>query len=243
MRFYGFSSFVLDPNPIEAIKKSIDLGCEAIELSALREHEFNAVFDLVKALRHIKPEFEHVSVHLPKKLEIIEEISMIALCKELVDYSPKVNFILHPDVIKKIQLWLPLQTHISLENLDYSKHNFSGLPYSNDSFYDLIENTRFGFCLDIGHALQVCRLILKRSGMYNIMGFLSKNIDRLTQVHISSVDGGGKHRIITDEDAKHMKYLFRGVQEVPVIIESPVKDLDESREELEKVRGIFDEKW
>lgn len=229
MRPIGFSSGALDPrNPLRAIEQSLTLGLTAIELSALRMEELDAVADALHDPR--LSEFSYVSIHAPSNVPAELESSV---AQQLVEMSDaRIPVILHPDMIRTPASWEALGPTLLLENMDRRKEVGRFADDFERFFQELPEA---GLCLDVAHVRQVDPTLTEAFKFMRLFGH------RLRELHISEVTSNSAHAGISLHASSYLKdFLATLPQEVPAIIESAldhVRPLDE----VKKVSSLLGE--
>jgi hypothetical protein len=220
MRPLGFSTGALAKGNFQAgldLLRGLEL--KAIELSALRAEE---LLPLMKALPTLGLQgFSHVSLHAPSKLAGLDELSLVAILKDVPTSWP---IIVHPDLIQSPSHWRFFGSRLCLENMDQRKPVGRTVPEMENVFQQLPDAS---FCFDIGHARQV------DPTMGVAIGMLRRFSVRLRQIHMSEVDPQGKHIPISFAARCAFQRVARLIPEdCPVILESMV-DPDEAQNEIE----------
>jgi hypothetical protein len=220
MRLLGFSTGALAKGNFKAgLEIQRRLGLTAIELSALRGDE---LLPLMEALPELDLQgFSHVSLHAPSKLGGLEELSLVAILKDVPTSWP---IIVHPDLIQSPSHWRFFGPRLCLENMDQRKPIGRTVPEMESVFQQLPDAS---FCFDIGHARQV------DPTMGIAIGMLRRFSGRLRQIHMSEVDPQGKHIPISFAARCAFQRVARLIPEdCPVILESMV-DPDGAQKEIE----------
>jgi hypothetical protein len=151
----------------------------AVELSALRDHELPA---LVNALPSLDlQDFAYVSFHAPSKLQTLEEEAVFNLLLQLPEPAP---IVAHPEILRTPSLWRRLGQRLCIENMDHRKTT-GRTPGELRELFDLFPDA--SFCLDLGHARQIDPTMASALRMLREFG------DRLRQVHVSEVGSRGEH--------------------------------------------------
>jgi len=223
MRRIGFSTGAL-------AKGDFDLGlqlqanyCNAVELSALREDEIDALMRALPALDLCA--FEFVSLHAPSKRVRLSEQELVEKLESIKDYVE--GIVLHPDVIEDSSLWQVLGDKVILENMDQRKP-IGRTTEELRPFFDALPEARF--CLDLGHAQQV------DPTQSLTVELLKTFASRLVELHISEVDVFSNHVAISPSARTAFRRLASLIPEdVPVIIESVVA-ANEIEDEITIVR-------
>jgi hypothetical protein len=223
MQSIGFSTGALAKGDVRA---GIDLQrpfhVEAVELSALRDHELVPLMDAVETLD--LSGFTHISLHAPSSLKAMAEQDLVSILSRVPLEWP---IIVHPDVIGDPEQWRFLGRRLCIENMDQRKPKGRTVPEMKTVFESLPDAS---FCFDIGHARQV------DPTMGVAIDLLEKFRDRLRQVHISEVDPQGKHIPIGFAALCGFQKVARLIPgDCPVIIESMISPA-EIGNELQSVR-------
>lgn len=202
------------------------IGLRAIELSALRYHEFAP---LVSTLGMFDQSvFDYVSLHLPSKYDAQHEKAVIALAEGLI--SRRWPLILHPDAVADWGAWRSFGNLICVENMDKRKHVGRTVEDLAEIFKQLPEAT---LCFDFGHARQVDGTMTEGARI------LTAFSHRLQQIHFSDVDTSNSHRALNEPALTAFHELLHLIDpKVPVILETPVYD-GGMREQLELTHAFF----
>src|SRR6185436_7951807 len=118
MRPIGFSTGALAKGDFArglALQRDV-ARIDAVELSALRDHELPALVDAIPALD--LGAFAYVSFHAPSKLQSLDEITVFELLRRLPESWP---IIAHPEILRTPYLWRSLGERLCLENMDNRK--------------------------------------------------------------------------------------------------------------------------
>ena len=209
MRYLGFSTGAL---AFGDFRRALDLVLHrdrqtAIELSALRVSELP---ELVSGLGTLDlTQFKHVSVHAPSRFEDWQESYIVVLLLGLPREWP---IVVHPDAIHNPAPWRELGSRLVLENMDQRKQTGSTADEMAACF-EMCPQARF--CLDLAHARQI------DPSMKEAVLMLKRFSDRLVHLHVSSLDGRGKHVPLADADLAPYSRVMESVPErVAVVIES-----------------------
>jgi hypothetical protein len=200
-----------------------DKGAVAVELSALREHELEPLVGALDALDLTS--FAYVSFHAPSKYEEQHEAVVIELLKNVAARGWRI--ILHPDAVFDFSAWEPVAHSLLIENMD--KRNTMGRTASELALiFDRLPQA--GLCFDIGH----CRQVDPTMNESNLI--LREFQGRLTQLHMSEVNSRSTHDAMSGASISAFeKVAFLIPENVPVILESPVQDV-EVLHEIENAR-------
>jgi hypothetical protein len=199
---------------------------DAVELSALRDHELST---LVDAIPHLDLEqFEYVSFHAPSKLQALDEQAVFDLLTRLPDSWP---VIVHPELLQTPSLWQQLGERLCLENMDNRKTTGRTIAELHALFEAFPEAT---FCLDLGHARQV------DPTMVSAMLMLQEFGDRLVELHVSEVGSRGEHRPLGATTRQAFARIVHLVPlDCPLIIESIIPPAF-IENELDVVSAVFE---
>lgn len=192
-----------------ALLKKYEIDC--IELSALREAEF------ITFIAHFEEldlsDFEYISFHAPSKLsslsekELIEGLNLIA--KKLWP------IVVHPDIIQDFKLWQSLGDKLCIENMDKRKP-IGRTAKDLDSLFAKLPKAKF--CFDIAHARQVDPTMIEAKRM------IHQFERRIQQIHLSHVNSNNGHEPLNIESIVSYKSIWHAMPNVPIILESPVKE-------------------
>jgi sugar phosphate isomerase/epimerase len=201
-------------------------GIDAVELSALRDHELPMLIDAIDFLD--LAEFEYVSFHAPSKLTAIDEEAAFDLLLRVPDAWP---IIVHPELLQTPALWRRLGQRLCIENMDDRKTTGRTIPELRTLFDAFPEAT---FCLDLGHARQIDPTMTSAILMLREFGH------RLRQLHVSDVGPRGEHLPLGATARNSFARVARFVpDDCPVIIESIIA-IDAIEHELDTVIAVFD---
>ena len=191
---------------------------EAVELSALRDHE---VGPLVRALQNLDlGNFKYVSVHAPSSFKSLPEAAVAELlepCSRM-----KIPLVIHPDSIRDPSCWKSFGSLLCIENMD--KRKVTGRTVRElERFFTMFPDATF--CLDLAHARQV------DSTMGEARQMLRRFEGQLRQIHVSEIDAAGHHDRLSFASilaAQNVASLIPA--EVPAIIEAMISPVDIDRE-------------
>lgn len=198
-------------------------GLNSIELSALRQSEFNPLLEALPALD--LNGFGYVSIHAPSQYDADWEE---ALCARLhAEAWRKWPIVVHPDAIHDFSLWRSLGPLVCVENMDKRKPVGRTVQELAAIFEHLPDAS---FCFDIGHARQID---LTMTEAYLI---LREFRSRLVQVHVSEVNARSKHEPLSYSSMWAFQQVAHLIPDsVPLILETPVGE-EEMESEIIKVR-------
>lgn len=185
---------------------------QAVELSAIREHE------LVPLLRSLDgldlSHFSYVSIHAPSSFSREAEGEIFSGLYETRHHGWPI--VVHPDTLHDFSLWGMLGDLLCMENMDKRK------PIGRtvrELEYLFAEFPQASFCFDIGHARQV------DTSMTEAYLMLKHFRSRLCQVHISEVNTLNKHGRLSFGSILGFQEVTRLIPSTtPVIIESIVTE-------------------
>jgi hypothetical protein len=199
---------------------------DAVELSALRDHELQS---LVAAIPDLDlEEFEFISFHAPSKLQTLDEHVVFELLLGLPESWP---IIVHPELLQTPALWRQLGARLCLENMDNRKTTGRTIAELRALFESFPAAT---FCLDLGHARQI------DPTMASAMLMLLEFGDRLAELHVSEVGPSGEHWPLgatTRQAFARVAHLVPAG--CPLIIESIIPP-EAMERELDTVSALFD---
>jgi hypothetical protein len=228
MRPIGFSTGALARGDFRrALSLLGDRPPDAIELSALRDHELASLMSALKA-ENVGAGFAYRSVHVPSKFKALSEREVSSLLRPCIDLG--IPIILHPDAITETSRWRDFGSLLCIENMDKRKRTGRTLA-ELEPFFATFSNARF--CLDIGHAHQI------DSTMSEARLMLRRFVDRLLQIHISEIDAQGHHNPLSLATTIATQNIVGLIPEdVPIIIESiiPPERIDR---EIEAARSAL----
>jgi hypothetical protein len=209
--FIGYSTGSIAKNDFRlALQILAKEPIEAIEVSALREHEIYPLFDVIDELDLSR--YNYVSFHAPSKLTNISEDELIGQLTKLLQKNWPI--VVHPDIIQDYSKWRALGHHVCIENMDKRKPCGRTADDLEFIFQQLPAAT---FCLDVAHARQVDPTM---SQCYQMLMNFS---NRLTQVHLSDVTSDSKHVPLNIQAMHAYERIIRHIPGgIPVILESPI---------------------
>jgi hypothetical protein len=210
MRTIGFSTGALAfSNFRSALGMLASKPVQAVELSALREHELPTLMSSLEDLD--LSQFTYVSVHAPSRLKNMKESAVADALRPCIERGWPV--ILHPDAIGDHSCWRDFGRLLCIENMDKRK------PIGRDA-NELEPHLKAlpdaSICLDLGHARQVdptfgiAREILSRFG------------DRLTQLHLSELNARSQHEPLSMATVWSVREIQHLIPKCPVILESVI---------------------
>ncbi len=179
-----------------------------VELSALRLEELEP---LVADLDSLQTQwFSYVSFHAPSSFPEEAESRVVDLLQRVVKRGW--NIIVHPDVIRKPELWRKFGRSLLLENMDRRKSVARTADELAKWFVALPEAR---LCLDVAHARQL------DTTMILLTDILEKFQDRLGELHISELDSHCRHQPMSASSVADYKRFAGNLSPgLPVIIEA-----------------------
>lgn len=196
-----------------AMKMLSGKNVNAIELSALRESELNALMSELDYL-DLSP-YKFISIHAPSKLIRFSEIELIEILKPAINKGCYI--VVHPDIISDFDVWKTMGELLCLENMDKRKP----IGRTSDAMELLFKNLpEATFCFAIAHAKQVDPTMQEGYKM------LKKFKNRLRQIHLSELNSNCKHEklnlgaILSFQTISHLI-----PNDLPIILESPVTEI------------------
>jgi hypothetical protein len=228
MRAFGFSTGALAPGDF---RRGLDLlrgsTAQAVELSALREHELPALMQALDALDLAA--FPYVSVHAPSRLVAKTEKEVAALLRPCLERAYPV--VVHPDAIVDPGCWRDFGRLLCIENMDKRKPTGRTAAELGRFFAALPDAS---LCLDLAHAREVDPSLSAARSLLAEWGG-----DRLAQLHLSDLDAESRHLPLTEATVDALRALAQSLPPVPVLLESPVGP-DQLEPELAQARRCFE---
>jgi hypothetical protein len=221
----GFSTGALARGDVAAgIELQRNRGSDAVELSALRDHELPALVDALPSLD--LGSFTHVSVHAPAGLVELDAESVVELLSRLPESWP---LIVHPTALSDADLWQGLGSRLCIENMDRRKRGRT--VEELDSVFARLSEARF--CLDLGHAVQIDPTLRETVRMLDRYG------ERLVQLHVSRLGPDCEHLPLDRDASRSFRSLAGRIPaDAALVIESEV-DHAQIATEIERVREVF----
>lgn len=214
----------------EIITLTHDMGCNAIEINWHSAHKEKPTVIDTKHLRgHF---FDNVSLHLPVDIDYLDNTTtqmVLAHTSTLLSSYHFKSVVVHPNNVKDWRMFKVdskyFNTPVSIENMDNRKDSFKDL----DSFVGLLEKHRhINLVFDVNHwivngnSIESVELALQK--------IWEKKI-RLSGIHIS---GFNYHDPLCRSVGckKIVKSISKVSDNVPIIIESVCKNVDELKKEF-----------
>lgn len=201
----------------------------AIELSALREDELQALVDALDTLELDK--YRYVSIHAPSRLERLTEADVVEVLNDLPRRFRQAPIVTHPDVIRDASVWNRLGSRLCIENMDKRK----ATGRTADELAEIFERSPDAkFCFDAGHARQI------DPTMFEAHRMLSRFGDRLRQVHFSFVNTASGHEPLNFESLHSLRKIVDLLPpDVPIILETPVTSESRLRREIDLLKSVL----
>ena len=207
----------------KALETLSDQPVNAIELSAIREHE---LVPLVSSLDDLDlSKFKYISIHAPSKFSPESEAWIF---RQLYEQRGRGwPFVVHPDTLHCDADWRLLGSQLSIENMDQRKR----VGRTSRELASLFERfPEASFCFDIGHARQVDASMVEAYKMLRDFG------PRLRQIHVSEVNARDKHDPLSFVSILDFQEVAAFIPPgVPIIIESIVSG-DQIGAEINRVK-------
>jgi len=181
---------------------------DVVELSALSAEELPGLLRFLNEA--IELPFGHISVHGPSKGW---DGTPAALATALGAIPAFVDgIVLHPETLGDVAAFAHLGTRLRLENMDTRKHDARTVA-ELARYFDALPNARF--CFDVAHA----QLHDPSLGLAHEL--LDAFADRLTEVHVSSIEPDGEHTPLRAADAEAFLPVLERCTGVPWVLEAP----------------------
>jgi hypothetical protein len=187
--------------------RSARVSMTAIEFSAMSEPELPGLIDYLHTGSDLP--FRFVSVHGPTKDLTIDDRTLV---ETLATLPPSVDaIVLHPDALRKPELFSALGHRLVLENMDSRKSTGQTVEELAELFKRLPDA---GLCLDIAHAWSL------DPTMELAHELLDAFAARLTHVHLSSITDDCEHVPLRSEHLELFAPLLHRCIDVPWILEA-----------------------
>jgi endonuclease IV len=182
----------------------------AIEYSALREHELESV---LTAFREADlDDFAHVSFHAPSKLEKMTEAELVEALKEVA--ARGVEIVVHPDIIENHDLWKSFGSLLCVENMDQRKPCGRTAEELAEIFAKL---PNASLCFDFAHVYQIDPTLCEAQKILEQFG------DRIREIHLSSLNAECGHEALSYDTLLAFKSIASLIpRDVPVVLEAPM---------------------
>jgi len=228
MATVGFSTGAIAHGDFEkGLRLLASSHTDAVELSALRTVELAALLTaMTKRMSDLRHRYKYISFHAPTDSE--NEEDLVDRLQGLADQG--VSIVAHPDAMRDVPQWRRLKDMLCIENMDSRKSTGRTAKELRPFFAQLPEAR---LCFDVGHAKQVDPTMTEASRILSEFG------DRLAQVHMSEVNGKGKHFAMSFIARRAFESLAEVLSRVPVILESPVRDDAAIRTEIDVAQSVL----
>jgi hypothetical protein len=180
----------------------------AVELSAVSAPELPGLLRYLAAAPRLP--FLFVSVHAPSKELNGDEDELVATLAEVPAWVDAI--VVHPDTIVDPALYRRLGHRLSVENMDSRKragHRADDLA----AIFEELPDAQL--CLDVAHAKDIDPTMSEASEM------LRRFANRLSHVHVSSLDESLHHVPLTEGDESLFGTVLQRCRDVPWILEAP----------------------
>jgi hypothetical protein len=227
MQTIGFSTGAIALGDFRrALAELAPYNLNAVELSALRDHELRPLMAAIPTLD--LRGYEYVSVHAPSKFGMLSEADVVQQLQPAIEAAWPI--IVHPDVLHSFDSWRGLGNLLCVENMDGRKPIGRTVAELDSIFNELPEAS---FCFDIGHAYQI------DSSLGLALDLLHAFSGRLREIHFSFVAQDFSHHRVDKEIATQFAKVVTLIPaSVPVILETPAVG-SEIALELATVIGIL----
>jgi hypothetical protein len=183
----------------------------AAELSALSEPELPGLVDYLAANSELP--FLFLSIHGPSKQREMPEAELVDTLLQLRARADVV--VLHPDAMHDLTQYARLGSFLAVENMD-SRKDLGQTVEQLEPIMERLPDARL--CFDVAHAKAVDPTMAEGERILDRWG------DRLSHVHVSSLDAGSHHVPLTPEDEELFAPLLDRCRDVPWILEAPPRD-------------------
>lgn len=205
----GFSTGALERDDYRtALNWLCEHDVDTVEISALR---FAELKPLICDLDRLSTDhFRYVSFHAPSSFEPEQEEEVVDLLGAV--FQRGWNIVVHPDVIRKPDLWQRFGRNLLIENMDRRKLSGRTVRELELVFAKLPEAR---MCLDVAHARQLDTTLTL------LFELISHFRDKIAEIHISELDSRCRHVPMSChavDDYRSLTWLK--LISVPVIIES-----------------------
>ncbi|HEY0872435.1 MAG TPA: hypothetical protein VGD94_03100 [Vicinamibacterales bacterium] len=229
MAVMGFSTGALAKGDVsKGIEIVSRLSLKAIELSALRVHELDALEQAADSVD--MTQFAYISMHAPTDYTPEQEAEVAARLHVLaVQHDWPV--VIHPDCVTDHAAWKTFGELLCIENMDKRK----AIGRTADELRPWFEEFQeASLCFDIAHAQQV------DPSMTEAYRILREFGSRICQLHVSEVTSSSKHDRLSEGAIRAFVEVAEQLPlDVPSILETPV-DEEYARAELTQAERIFE---
>jgi hypothetical protein len=179
----------------------------AAELSALSEPELSGLVDYLVTGEALP--FLFLSIHGPSKARQLSEPALVEVLMALRSKADVV--VLHPDVIKDPSPYRQLGSFLAIENMDSRKDSGQTVEQL-ERLMGALPDARL--CFDVAHAKDI------DPTMGEGQRILDRWRNRLSHVHVSSLDHDRHHVPLTSHDDKLFAPVLDRCRDVPWILEA-----------------------
>jgi hypothetical protein len=190
------------------VDEAAAISSMAIELSAISASELPGLVEYLASAPRLP--FQFVSVHAPSKGRDADEPGTVEALSSVPAWVDAI--VVHPDTIGDPEPYRRLGRRLTLENMDTRK---SGGQTADDLAANFEELPRARLCLDVAHAKDVDATLAVGHDL------LRRFANRLSHVHVSSLDDARHHVPLTQEDETLFAPLLARCRDVPWILEAP----------------------
>jgi sugar phosphate isomerase/epimerase len=208
-----------------ALQRLRPFHLEAVELSALRMHEFGPLIDALGTLD--LSDYCYVAFHVPSRFTVDEERVIVDGLRRLSNRCDAV--VVHPDAVHDAALWRPLGARLCFENMDKRKP-IGRTARELASLFDKLPEAKL--CLDLGHVWQIDRTMAEARQILRAFG------RRVRQIHVSEVNTASQHASLTLTTVIAFHRVLDLLPEVPWILEA-VTPPEKIANEIDYVRESF----
>jgi len=236
----GFQTGVLykfvQPTSKEVIRVCQELGGNAIELNASRIERINFLKQITKS--DIKG-FKYISIHGPRSefmdsRSAPEQKKILGIFQSAYERLHYNCLIFHPGewLIKKGSILKKYSLPVAIENMDW--RNKFGISVKD--IHKILRNTDFKFVLDLNHCYTHDKTMKLAQDFYNNFK------DRISHFHLSGF-GGSKNDHIPLYKTKQLE-IIKAIPnlDLPIMLESVCKNIEEAKKEIEYVRSVLSRK-
>jgi len=181
---------------------------DVVELSALSAGELPGLLRFLGEAEALP--FGHVSVHGPSKGWDGTPGALAAALGSLPAFVDGV--VMHPETLGDVAAFADLGGRLRLENMDKRKPDARSVAELS-RYFEALPDARF--CLDVAHAQ------LHDPSMHLAHELLDAFMDRLAEVHISSIERDGEHVPLRAGDAEAFLPVLARCVGVPWVLEAP----------------------
>jgi len=182
----------------------------AVELSVLSETELGSFNDYLATAPSLP--FRYVSIHGPSKERRLGEEELVVELLRLAGWADAI--VMHPDTIEDPRPYRVLGRKLLIENMDGRKAWGRTHEELAQVFEELPEA---GFCFDIAHAWSI------DGDMTVSEELLDAFLERLGQVHVSSLTSELRHVPLTEVHKELFRPVLQRCLDVPWILEAPLR--------------------